>query len=368
MVDIREIYARASESTTIRQIAQKFMSLKSAQAVTVRILPWLLFDPDAYHYLRHFPFPWDGREWSRLPPFFFDRWLSPEDHVAAFPAGRQRITMADIDRRFHDFPPFPGYGPIYKYPFQVTLHADLSKLSESESEVIGQMTRDENVLVTAERRPPARLQLSAGDQVLSGGTRGTLGGFIRDGADIYAVTCGHVAKSTSITDLTGNSVGNTTVITAPQAMLPGTVCTPFPAPPAIGAHVNSGDFALISTTAPVSPSGLNSSVSLTLNQSDLIDVLCGGSSRRFAVRSLCIAMAIADSGTDYCFAPLVELYSGSGTTRSGDSGAWGVKNGTDWATTIVGADSISSFAFDARDVASWIDASGVVTGGGWTVH
>ena len=366
MVDVREIYERVRESSTISDITRRFMSLKSAQAVTVRVLPWLLVDPDAYHYMRHFPYPWDGREFSRLPPFFWERWWGPEDH-AAMPK-RRSLTMVDIDKRFGNYPPFPGYGSGHKYPFQVILHVDQTRFSDDELETIGSMTEDERVLVTAEWRPPMRLQFAAGDQVLSGKSTGTIGGFISEGNNTFGLTCSHVVTGNTVTDLGGQQIGKVARQASPHKMAIGSVCTPYPPNGAIGAFVNNNDFALVNVSVAVQPSGYAASPAPSLQQTDLIDVNCQKGSLRFTVRSLCIAMNISHGGNSYCFAPLVELYSLSGTTQRGDSGSWGIKGGTDWATMIAGADSISSFAFDARDVAQWIDGCGSVTPGAWSVY
>jgi hypothetical protein len=90
---------------------------------------------------------------------------------------------------------------------------------------------------------------------------------------------------------------------------------------------------------------------------------------QFSVRSLTTAMRLSHGGAYYCYAPLIEFYSAMGTTWPGDSGAWSLANQfSEWAAVVVGADTLSTFAIDARDVSDWLDNCGIVSKGNWSIY
>lgn len=354
MVDVREIYSATLENEAIAVLTRKFMRLRSAQAVSVRVLPWLLLGDRADDFLTRLGIGRYGEGWERLPAFVWEKWWSSEDHAVVPPYDHEESlqTLKDIEGRFTG----PG-----RYPFQVILHVNQERAVREEYDIIRELASDEDLVVTVEWRPPMRLQIAAGDRVRSGTARGTIGGFVVDGPYTFGVTCAHVVTSSQIDDLNGKGVGVAIQRTTPSPA-GGAVCTLSPAPGDVVAPVNNSDFALVRMQVQVGRSGYGARPATALRQCDPIDV--GG--RRFTLRSLCIAMDVLQSGTSFCFAPLIELYSSSGTTQPGDSGSWGTKSG-DWATMVVGADAISSFAIDARNVAQWIDGCGSVTAGNWFV-
>lgn len=366
MVEIRDIQKRVSESATIREVIDDFMRLACAQAVCVRVMPWLLCAPNQEVYWRYLSYPWISHE-SQLPPFFWDKWLAPNDIIASFPGQHSTMSMSDIDARFRSFPSFFKEDKEFEYPFQVILQVNMERLDTKQIEQIQQIIRNDRVFVTAERRPPLKLQLSSGRQFNSGKQVGTMGGFIRTDEKIFCVTCSHVVENATVTDTAGHNIGAVVAQSSLTAMKHGTDCTPLPPRHTKAASMNSNDVALIEMSASVNCSGYAKAPIKELHQSDVINVALHYQPLRSAVRSLCVAMRISHRGADYCFAPLIELYSPDGTTRPGDSGAWGLNAKREWASMIVGADTISSFAIDARCVADWIDDCGIVSKGQWTV-
>lgn len=353
MVDVLEIYEAAIDSEAVRDVAGRFMRLRSAQAVTVRILPWLLLDSDRLPRLFG---KWGGPELADLPAFYWETGPVADEFATAPPFG-EPASMAEIFDRLNRWGGF-------EEPFQVTLHINRERFREDERSLVNEITSIRRVLVTAEWRPPARLQLAAGDVVCSGKGHGTLGGFIIVGPQVYGVTCAHVVDEAEITDRDGRHVGTAQEWTTRDEMGPGTVCNPMPLPGEVQAPINATDFALVQMHGRIARTGLSARPVRHLGQFDLVDV--GSTARRFSVRSLCYAMNIQQSGVSFCFAPLLELFSGAGTTRPGDSGSWVVKDGA-WAGMVVGADQVTSFAIDARRIAPWIDASRVVQQGAWSV-
>lgn len=368
MVDIRDIGASAAESGTIRETVARFMKLKSARAATVRVMPWLLYDLNRHRFLRHFPFPWFDGDLESLPPLFWENYFNPDGVFGHIDEGNG-ATMGDVFDRHRNgmAPPFLGHE--FKSPFQLILHVEKGSAMENEAEELTSLTRRADVFTTIEKRGRMRLQLTSGDGIACGSNTGTLGGFIDNGSGvIYGVTCAHVAMTHRVFDHAGTQIGTLTTATKQSSMQPATVCTPFPPTGAIGATINSGDFALIHMSNPVQQ--MNASLAQSLHQGEVIDVNGSKTRHRFNVRSLCIAMRLTVGSQDFCYAPLVELYSRSGTTWSGDSGAWGMKNQqSEWAAMVAGADSISTFAFDARDVGQWIGNCGFIPSGSqWSVH
>ena len=212
------------------------------------------------------------------------------------------------------------------------------------------------VFTLVDTRGPCRMQLAPGDQVWSGGMRGIVGGFVSDGTHEYGVTCGHVAVGPDLSDKSKSIVANVTASEKPAPMPVGGICDPKQRVGNPSVVINNIDSAVALLTTAVQPSGIK--LAGSVRQADRISVQAQGGRLDFTVRSLAIAMSLKSGSDLNCFSPLVEMFPDTVTTNLGDSGAWGLKNaGTEWATMVVGADSVSSFGTDARDVHRWIESN-----------
>ena len=290
-------------------------------------------------------FTTDPFYWDRL---VLDRELS-SDHNLDVPdlslsAVRQRLKV---------------YNTELKQPLHIILHVNAAQRSEKDDEQIRRLIGTEQLVVSAEWRPTLTLQNAPGERLSCGGRSGTFGGFITDGTQYVGVSCAHVAGPVGaiVTDKYGHALGSVSAQATLTIMARGSVCTPFPPPRSTGASLNKSDCSLVSMLSPVSRTGLAPSITSSLNQYDRITILTPVN-RSYAVRSLCIASTLTLGSNRYCYSPLVELYAPSGTTGRGDSGSWGVNVSSQWSTMTVGADTVSTFAMDARDVEGWINASG----------
>lgn len=367
MVDVNELYNIAVENREIGQLVSKFMRLQSAQAVCIRAHPLLACrllggqHSPYYYFGRGYKY---GRDFHRAHPFWIDSlWLAAHPAVAGRPDDLMPIHELGKLQRYLG----PGsMGP----PIQVVLQVNTEKRNELDDVAVSELTSTDRLFVTAEWRPQMRLQFFAGDNIVCGAKRGTMGGFVTDGTDVFGVTCAHVAGAigTSANDLHGSIVGLVKDSSTRTAMSAGSVCTLHPAGGESGAATNVHDCALVEMASSVAPTGMKSHVVHSLRQGDSITVGAGASSKRFVVRSLCYVMAISDAGIDYCFTRLVELYSQAGTTTAGESGSWGLTGANEWATMTVGADSISTFGIDARNTGTWVGASQALGTGCWSVY
>ncbi|QPC91318.1 hypothetical protein [Mesorhizobium sp. INR15] len=370
MIDIREIGARARELEALDDLLSKFMALPSAQAVTVRVMPWLLLDYDGYRaFARYSDFLSHA---IGYPLLFEDMWIGPEFANPFMMPGRNQpdLDWDAMQDRFQD-------DRISEHligrekprdPFHIELHVRQDAYDLSQAEIVRRLANDSPLFVTVQRRGAMKLQFASGDLILSGGKSGTIGGFIADHrGTVYGLTCSHVASGGVVTDVTGRKCGDVKASTTQVSMASGSVCHPNPRRGSPTCAINSLDLALVEMSVAATATGLKLGGSVA--QGDIVDVGASRSSYRFGVRSLCIAMQLGLNSVDYCYSPLIELYSPAGTTWPSDSGAWGLTNQfSEWATVMVGADSVSSFAIDARDAADWIDTCGIVSAGAWSVY
>jgi hypothetical protein len=207
-----------------------------------------------------------------------------------------------------------------------------------------------------ETQKPAKLLASAGDRVHSStGVPGTLGGFLRNGPHgaIYAVTCGHVIAAGSASTAAGH-LGLCIHAAAPKPLPAGTTCS------ANCPHVTDLDVALIDVSAtPVN--NRVTSVAPIISPGDVVE-MNGASSgaRRYEVGGAVVEHAIGGScwnKLSIIHAPvstgLLPVAIGVGMTpppQGGDSGAWLIRNGGEWAGMIVAGNPLLGFAMSGTDI------------------
>jgi hypothetical protein len=210
-----------------------------------------------------------------------------------------------------------------------------------------------------ETRPPATLVISSGDLCVTGsGSRGTVGGFLKDTktSNVYAATCGHVVASGPVT-VNGQVIGKCTHAWAPTRLATGQVCD------STGSGVNRLDLALIDVTG-TSVTNSMSAVAQTVNPHELINVagaVTGVAS--YEVGGACMIYQIGG----ICFGNLFEVrppppggilgprFSALVATvpQPGDSGAWVQRKGTsDWCGVVVASDHLMGYALEADTVIS----------------
>jgi hypothetical protein len=273
----------------------------------------------------------------------------PHFDLQTMPKGWDGIA----ERYFEDKP------MVRRTPLLLTamVHRDLFGKDDKEVGGLGEMIRSCPLPAIIETNHDARLQLAAGDGIVSGHATGVGGGFLFDAQsnDIYGVTCAHVARlNSNVTDQAGQLIGLCAAASNLATNVNNLACDPLAASGA--APINDLDAALVRVSKTVPSTRLRPAS--TLRESQTIDVWRSGMpARRFQIRSLAISFQLLHTHggqTDkYCFRNLVELYSRSAVTQASDSGSWGYTLGSDWAVMVVGGDPISSFAVRASHVLDW---------------
>lgn len=362
-MELREISERFAGIEGANEVVSKFLKLRSAQAATVRIFPiiafrdthfWEPFWPyDNFHFFRDsFQYLRNERDNSyflrrldeierrnqRLDPNEIESWDDVESNWSKL------IDTLDLQ--------------IPKQPIILELHLERGRLRDAEGDLEKAMAiaSEAPLLTLVDVRGECRMQFTSGDQVWSGGRRGVIGGFVTDGTNQFGVTCGHVAVGSKLTDHSGVVVATTTATEQPVPMPSGGVCDPTPRAGTPSVTINAIDAAIVSMSTSVKPMSL--SLIGSLRQAERLSVQARSGRLDFTVRSVAIAMSVKSGSSASCFSPLVEMYPDTGTTNAGDSGAWGLKNaGSEWATMVIGADSVSTFGTDARDIHQWIESS-----------
>lgn len=363
MVDVKEIAARARDLEPANELIGRFMELPCAQAVTARVMPWLLLNDEDYLALRYY-YRFVERVAGHLR-ILDDWWIG-----GSFNMADRKLADLDWDAvldRFRD-------GDIgqdiarksLRGPLQFELHVRQDAYDEGQAKIVRGLANETPLFVTVARRGAMQFQLAGGDRILSGSKSGTIGGFIADAqGTVFGLTCSHVGSTGTVTDVSGTPVGKIIVSTAQTPMVTGSVCHPNPRPGSIACAVNSLDLALIEMSVAVAGTGLT--VTGSVAQGDTVDVDANGARYRFGVRSVAIAMQLGLGGISFCYSPMIELHSPAGTTWPSDSGAWGLtRQFSEWGAVVVGADSVSSFAMDARDASAWIDTC--IGANTWSVH
>ncbi|WP_157139080.1 hypothetical protein [Asticcacaulis biprosthecium] len=215
------------------------------------------------------------------------------------------------------------------------------------------------IVDTVER---AQLIATPGDRLTCAGSSGTLGGFLRDGSygATYAVTCGHVVSAGSVSTKAG-TLGNCVYATPPKALSSGTVCD------ANCSQMAKLDVALIDVgTATVS--NVATTTCSLVSKGDLVEMRGATSGTvTYEVGGAVVEIEIGGS----CWNRLYQLHAPTAgilpfsvsvaTTpmpQPGDSGAWVLRNKTEWAGMVVAADPVlTGYALSASEIVKHSNAN-----------
>lgn len=352
--DIRELAQFARKHEPVRRSIEQFMGLEFARSVSLRVMPWLFFDPFENPRMRA---RWD--ELELLDPNF---WHRPVDAI-----GRERMSnprdIATIDEAFERLARYRELGLCEKYeaPIELTLCCDIRKTSELGPDkwrsMLFEAITDRTLLMRVEEAFPFELQGGPATKIRNGGRNGTLGALAlsASGAN-FAFTCAHVATDGWVFDQFGARIGSVRFASSPVVMPPGSVCNPDPLPGEIGAPLNQLDCALVELDYALPHQG--QSLATRVCQEDEVEVIGRHTWAKFKLGSLAVALCVKHNGEQCCFQTMIELFPLEGRlTKPGDSGASVVLRGTgDWAATLVGSDGVRSVAIDARRSHAWAKA------------
>ena len=246
-------------------------------------------------------------------------------------------------------------------PFILRLIARPNIRTEDRAQLLN-MAAEMQILTLVQSHDVPELVGAPGSQLMSAGIQGTLGGYLRDGKSksVFAVSCGHaVSGQGGQVQIAGKSTE--TVVHVHQ---------PTPLPTNVSCHAACGsvtdlDLALISTNNIVE-NNVVSSVAKVVGNGQLVEME-GASSGvvKYEIGGIVIDYEIGGS----CWKKLIQFHAPiSGilpaavkiatTTlpRSGDSGAWLVRNGNEWAGMVVAANALHGFALPATHLLNQADA------------
>lgn len=222
--------------------------------------------------------------------------------------------------------------------------------------------RETPIATVVEFHEPPRLVAACGDRVVGPVTHGTLGGFVEDrrSGRRYAVTCGHVISSGAARTLTG-PLGPCVHAVTPTPLPGGVRCS------ARCGTVTELDAALIDI-GTMRVANVASSVATDVANGDTV-VMDGAVSGAvtYEVGGYVVNYEIGGA----CWTGLIQFHAPVLTgilpvsfqvattplPRGGDSGAWLIRNGTEWAGMVVASGHLHGFALDADGLLSRLDAS-----------
>jgi hypothetical protein len=351
MVDFSELEALADNNADVRNLVQSVSGQKIVQGTTLRPHPWW---SRAMQWQEHRERYGLRRELLTEEPWEQHLLLAP----LVEPAGE---TIRHLDEQPQNWDTWLSIFTIEerkrikRLPVFVTVHTEPAPSSSELTELLS-IVADSLIPAGIERRPIAQLQLSAGDHIHLGSAFGTAGGFLHDPSTgkYFAVSCSHVlgTAGATVTDAVGSSLGQCVDVTRLTPNSGGFACDPVT--PASGLTLNTEDAGLVELNRAPAATGLNAPSALRHGQT--VDLVLSTGAARFQIRSLAMSMQLRHSGNRYCYRSLVELYSSSTSTKSGDSGAWGEvagSSGMEWGVMAIGGDGISTFAVRGNDVLSW---------------
>lgn len=266
-------------------------------------------------------------------------------------------TSSDFSHRYEGgkmgFPEFPE-------SFQPYMLRILAKPAFTPEEIEARRSlRDaaiQTAIPTIVQTEVPRLIAAPGDGISSGSSSGTLGGFLRDVStkQTYAVTCGHVVSAGTVY-CGASSVGTcrSSDIASPIPFPSGTYCTHG------CTSMTHLDVAIIDVgTASVSNTA--ATIANTITNGDLVE-MHGATSGKvdYEVGGWVVELNLAGSCWERLFAihvptagiaPLSARFALHPLPRPGDSGAWLLRNQTEWAGMVVASGHMSGYALAADTI------------------
>lgn len=247
-----------------------------------------------------------------------------------------------------------GNGPfLFKIASRADSGVDPDLLEDHE--ILRGVAAEQRVLTIVEAHPQSTLANAPGASLLCGRRTGTLGGYVRDqhGSD-YAMTCGHVTRSSSVCDGSGTSLGRASHVVEPVSLPSGTICTDS------CGHMTDLDVALIDSPSP--GRNIANSVAQLIGNGQIVEMVGAVTpSASYEIGAHVVEYEIGGA----CWSRLVQIHtklSGilptsvrlalSPPPRRGDSGSWLVKNNSEWAAMVVARNPIFGFAMSATKTIS----------------
>ena len=252
----------------------------------------------------------------------------------------------------------PHLNPFLLRIFALPASETDGKDFEYRSQLVG-AARETPLFTIVETQEMARLTTAAGDSVFSApNARGTVGGFLRDDqpGTTYAVTCGHVISSGASAFTSAGRLGQCTYAAAPKALPAGSICS------VSCGHMTTLDLALIDIRG-ASATNIANRIANIVSPGDIVEM--GGATsglRRYEVGGAVVEHTIAKTCWDRlylvhapCSAGVLPVAVNVAITpppRGGDSGAWLIRGGSDWAGMVVASNAIFGFALAGTTIVS----------------
>jgi hypothetical protein len=208
-----------------------------------------------------------------------------------------------------------------------------------------------------ETRPVATLAVAGGDRcVMASGSRGTVGGFVRDRLTnrTYAATCGHVITSGAV-DIGGGIVGLCSHARSPTPLASGQRCDKN------STAINRLDLALIDVTG-TAVANVAAKIALTVPSNEPVTMVgaethfhhyeVGGASMLHKIDGICFdnVFEVRPPAPAGIFSPRLRAMTAV-VPKQGDSGAWVVGvNASDLCGILVAVDHLMGYALEADTV------------------
>jgi len=352
----KELEVNKELFAAVNSVGEEAASNKVKQGLILDLNPlWLAafrlwdsgLDPFFFRRGPWFEFGWPGREW-----------------LSRFDVGR----LPDLSRHFPEIDDFFEHFyhrsvPTHMQPYILRLAAKPSfpsGLDEDPNEIsydderyrLIQIAREARILTVVETHPPPSLLFAPGSRIKSTiGFDGTLGGYVKDGNtnSILGMTCGHVL-TTSALNASGQQIGNVVHSQKPVPLPANIKCSQN------CGHMTDLDVALVDThnSAP----NVASSVATVVGNGQLVDMdgATTGGTQTYEIGGHVVEYEIGGS----CWRKLLQFHAPiAGITpvsfnvattalpKDGDSGAWLIRNSSEWAGMVVASNNLFGFALSA---------------------
>ncbi|MHB8269575.1 hypothetical protein [Bradyrhizobium sp.] len=224
--------------------------------------------------------------------------------------------------------------------------------------------RDTPIATIVETQEPAQLLAGSGDRIISASSAyGTLGGFLRDNKSnkTFAVTCGHVISAGAASTTTGY-LGPCVHAAVPIPLPSGIPCT------STCGCLTELDVALIDVGG-AAVVNVATSIAAILVPKDIVTMkgAKSGRPRRYEVGGAMVEHTIGGS----CWSrlslfqapvsvgvlPVAVKVGMTPPPDDGDSGAWLVRGGNEWAGMVVAGDALHGFALAGSAIIAQSDRS-----------
>ena len=246
-------------------------------------------------------------------------------------------------------------------PFLLRIIAHPNPDKDDRDELVA-IAREAPIPTVVETHGIPQLIVAPGSQVVSPlGQRGTLGGYLRDLTSnaVFAVTCGHVISCSAKKQVVP-TIGTVTHCAEPIPLPTSKACY------ASCGFVTDLDIALIDTN--VNPSNQASSIVNLVGNGQIVEMKGATSgTRTYEIGGAVVDYEIGGA----CWHKLIQLHAPlsnilhpavqvarTSSPKQGDSGAWIIRNHTEWAGMVVATSSLFGFALSASDMIN--QANGVL--------